>query len=177
MPVGMLFGVTTSTPPAVTSRTANWKHSEEASTLLNQMQGLAQKVTKELGPIQVQEYQLDWQEQGSRLSATKADINRMVNDLYRLDKMKKGLEPWQKTLVNRVTPHVHELVYQANAAIKQLSKYENKARLALAEYPENINIMCHNANQMAGDIGTVTQYVHAEQQMAALQQRTVRTSS
>ncbi len=177
MPVGMLFGVSTSTLPAVNSSSANWKYSEQATTLLNQMQGLAQKVTKELGPIQVQEYQLDWQEQGSRLSASKADINKMSNDLARLDTMKKGLEPWQKTLVNRVTPHVHELIYQANTAIKQLAKYENKTRLALAEYPENINIMYNNANQMAGDIGTVTQYAHAEQQMAALQHRAVNTAS
>jgi hypothetical protein len=177
MPAGMLFGVQTNQPPAVTSSSANWAYSEEASNLLNEMQGLAQKVTVAISPLQVQEYQLAWRAQVSMLSSARADINKMGEDFVRLDEIKKGLEPWQQTLVDRITPRVHELVYQADAAIAKVSKYQSKTRLAMTEYPQNINMIYKNVNQMAGTIGTVTQYARAEEKMAALEQHTAKAGS
>lgn len=178
MPAGMLFAVTTNSQQfGIKSPTANWYDTEEAATLLNQMHNLAYKVTKAIGPIQVQENELAWQDQSSMLSSAKADINKMGNDLVRLDEMKNKLEPWQQSLIGKVTPRVHELVYQADAAIEQVNKYHSKTHLALLQYPNNINMIYKNANEMAGTIGTVTQYAHAEQRVAALDHHTAKASS
>ena len=177
MPAGMLLATETYRPPAVTSSTANWYDTEEASNLLNQMQPLALKVRREVARLQVQEIELGWQAQSQRLALAKSDINTMGDDLVRLDQMKKGLEPWQKSLVNKVTPEIHEMVYQTDAALTTLSDHENRDELALSQYPQNINMIYKSANQMAGTIGTVTQYAHAEEQMAALRQHATSAGS
>ena len=177
MPAGMLFAKETYRPPAVTSSTANWYDTEEASNLLNQMQTLAFKVRKEVARLQVQEIQLGWRDQSQRLAAAKHDINTMSDDLVRLDSMKTRLEPWQSNLAHRVTPSLHEMVYQMDAALDTLSATRNRTDLALTQYPQNINMIYRSANQMVGTIGTVTQYAHAEEKMAAIKQNTVGTRS
>ncbi len=168
MPAGMLFGTETFRPPVVTSNRANWYDSEQASNLLNEMQTLAFKVRKEVARLQVQEIELGWQAQSARLESAKNDIDTMGNDLVRLDHIKGKLEPWQQNLVHKVTPEIHEMVYQMDAAIDTLDAHESRTDLALTEYPQNINMIYKNANRMAGTIGTVTQYAHAEERLAEL---------
>jgi len=170
MPACMLLATDTYRPPAVTSSTANWYDTEQATNLLNQMQPLALKARKEVARLQVQEINLAWQAQSQRLARAKNDINTMADDLARLNRMKDGLEPWQKSLMNKVTPEVHEMVYQMDAALAKLNNHRNRVYLALTQYPQNLNMIYKNANQMAETIGTVTQYAHAEENMAALQQ-------
>lgn len=177
MPVGMLFGATTGRQFGITSHAANWYDTGEAATLFNQMQGLASKVTEQIGPIQVQEEELSWPVQEQMLSSARADIDKMGSDLLRLGEMKNKLEPWQQSLIHKISPRVHELVYQADAAIAQLGKYHSKTRLATAQYPQNINMMFKNANDMAGTIGTVTQYARAEAKLAALEHHSAKASS
>jgi len=171
MPAGMLLATETYRPPTVTSSTANWYDTEQATNLFNQVQALALKTRKEVARLQVQEEELAWQVQSQRLMRAKNDINTMADDLARLNRMKDGLEPWQKSLVNKITPEVHEMVYQMDAAVAKLNNHKNRLYLALTEYPQNINMIYKSANQMAGTIDTVTQYAHAEEDMAALHQR------
>ena len=168
MPAGMLLASETPAAPAVTSSSANWYNVEEASNLFNEMNNLALRVRREVGRLQVQGYQLGWREQSSRLAGAKYDVDTLGSDLMRLSEMKGRLEPWQQSLLTRVTPQVHEMVYQMDAAINRLNKYESRDHLALTQYPQNINQIYRNANQMADTIGTVTQYAHAEEKMAAL---------
>lgn len=171
MPAGMLFAVSTinSQQFGINSSNANWYDTEEATTLLNQMQTLALKTRREVARLQVQELHLTWQVQGIRLARAKYDVNKLGADLLKLDQMKNKLEPWQQSLIHKVTPNVHEMVYEMNEAIARLNKYQNKTRLALTQYPQNINVIFKSANQMASTIGTVKGYAQAEQKMAALQ--------
>ena len=168
MPAGMLFAKAINQPPAVTSSNANWYDVEEASNLLNQMQNLALKVRRSAARIQVQELQLGWQEQTYKLATVKSDIDTIGNDLVRLDHIKSELEPWQQSLLHKITPELHEMVYQTDDALNTIGARENRDVLALTQYPGNINVLYMNANQMADTIGTVTQYAHAEENMAAL---------
>lgn len=168
MPAGMLLASETHEAPAVTSSTANWYHARQASSLFNQMNTLALKVRREVGRLQVQGYQLGWRAQSARLEGAKSDINAIANDLEQLNEMKTKLEPWQRNLLDKVTPNLHEMVYQADAAINRLSAHENRTYLALTQYPQNIDQIYKSANKMANTIGTVTQYARAEQKMAAL---------
>ncbi len=178
MPAGMLFAVTTNRQFGIKSNTANWQDTEEATNLLNQMQTLARNARRQVGRLQVQEIELNWEDQSQRLDTAKYDVNKMGADLFQLDQMEKRLEPWQQSLVHKVTPEVHEMAYQMDAAIAKLNKYENKDSLALTEYPQNINMIYKSANRMAGAIGTVSRYVQAEQRMAALDQHmTARATS
>ena len=136
------------------------------------MQTLSLKVRREVARIQAQPLELDWRDQADKLTRAKADINKIGDDLAQLDQMKDRLEPWQQSLVEKVTPRVHEMVYEMDSALKTLKAHENRYRLMLSEYPQNINVIYKNANQMVGTIGTVTQYAHAEQKMAALRHMT-----
>jgi len=133
------------------------------------MNTLALKTRKEVARLQVQEQQLDWRAQAARLARAKADVNKMGNDLIRLNEVKNKLEPWQQSLLNKITRNQHEMVYQLDAAIHKLAVHQNRTYLALSQYPQNINIIYKNANQMTNTISTVTQYANAEQKMAALE--------
>jgi hypothetical protein len=168
MPAGMLLATERYQPPAVMSSTANWYDVEQASNLLNEMQAQALHVTKNVAPLQVQEIELDWQAQEAMLESAKHHINLVGNDLVRLDQMRSKLEPWQQSLINKITPAVHEMVYQTDAAINGLNAHQSRTYLALTQYPAYINQIYKNANQMANTIGTVKQYAHAEEKMAEL---------
>lgn len=168
MPAGMLLASETQGVPAVTSSTTNWYNVEQASNLFKQMNALALKARREVGRLQVQGYEMDWRAQASRLEGAKTDINTIANDLMQLNEMKNKLEPWQKSLLNKVTPNLHEMVYQMDAALGRINAHQNRTYLSMTQYPQNINQIYKNANQMSNTIGTVTQYAQAEQKMAAL---------
>jgi hypothetical protein len=168
MPAGMLLATETYQPPAVTSSTANWYDVDQASRLFNQMQTNALHVTKEVGALQIQGTELPWQADSARLARARNNINIIGNDLLHLDQMRSKLEPWQQSLLHKVTPAAHEMVYQADVAINTLNAHQNRNYLALSQYPQNIDQIYKNANQMANTIQTVTQYAHAEQKMAEL---------
>lgn len=172
MPAGMLLATVTPQLSGLTSNSANWYDTEEATNLLNQMQMGALKVKKDIGPLQVQEIQLAWQEQGARLSRARSAINEIGDDLVTLDHIKDKVEPWQKNLINKVTPEVHEMVYQTDVAVNDLNVHQNRVYLALSQYPQNINMIYNNANQMEGTITSVIHSAHAEERMAALKQHT-----
>lgn len=168
MPVGMLFAKESSPATALTTKTSHWYDVDEASTLLNRIQDLAMKAKASVAPIQVEEIDLPWQGQVSMLNTARSRVDRMGQDLLRLDEISSKLEPWQQNLIHKITPRVHEMAYQLDAAIETLNKYQLRNRLALTQYPQNINEFCKSSSQVQDAIGTVTQYVHAEEKMAAL---------
>ncbi len=168
MPAGMLFARESDSANGVTSKTANWYDVEEASNLLNRMQAHAINTRNVLGQNQAAETDLAWQIQALNLDKARSNVNRMGADLLQLDEISHKVEPWQQRLVHKVTPQVHEMGYQLEAAINTLNKYQSKDQLALTQYPNYINQVCRNANQVSGTIGSVTQYAHAEQKVAAL---------
>ena len=167
-PIGLLFSIEPHHIAALTSTSANWADTETAATLFNRMQKLAWKVDKEAGPIAVQNSELSWQDEAGSLDRMKSQINEMGQDLMRLSEMRNKLEPWQQHLLNRMTPDVHEMVYQMDEALNTLDAHENRITLALTQYPQNIDQIYDSANQMSGTISTVTQYAHAEEKMPAL---------
>ncbi len=172
MPAGRLFAIKIGRTFGISSKAANWADTEKAAHLLNQMQTLALKASKQVGPLRVQEVQLNWQEQASRLGNAKWDINRIGADLLRLGRMKKELEPWQQSLAAKVTPDVHEMVYQMDQAIRDVKTDQSSVVLAMGEYPQTINMIHQQADRMAGTIGTVTRYASAAQRLAVLEGRT-----
>lgn len=168
MPCGMLLATEMNQPPAVTSSTANRLDAEQASNLLNQMQTRVFKVRKEVEGLRAQGDELPWQVDSATLSRVKNGINAIVNDLAHLDQMKSKLEPWQQSMVDKITPAIHQMVHQTDAAINTLNAHQNRASLLLFESPQNINRIYKNANKMAKTIQTGTQYARAEQKMAGL---------
>jgi hypothetical protein len=168
MPAGMLLGTEMNKTYPMTATTANWHDVERASSLFNSMNSLAARVSKEVGILQVEGYQLGWRVHSARLGRAKNAINAMGEDLFELNRMKNRLEPWQRTLINKITPQIHEMVYQTDEALHRVRTDENRADLALSQYPQNIDQIYNSATQMSGTINTVTQYAHAEQKMVAL---------
>lgn len=168
MPAGTLLAKASSTTPGLTSNSSNRYDVKEASDLLNSMQDLAINARNSLGPIQVNETDLTWQDQSIRLNRARSNVNKMGDDLLQLDEMSSKLEPWQQRLIRKITPRVQEMAFQMDAAIHKLRQYHSKDHLALTQYPQNINQIYTNADQLADSVRTVTQYVHAEEKMAAL---------
>ena len=168
MPAGMLLATETPEPPAVTSSTANWYSVEQASNLFDHMNTLALKVRKEVARLQVQGYELNWREHSARLARARNDINTIGENLVQLDEMASRLEPWQQSLIKKIAPDIHAMVYQTDAALNTLSNHEDRIALSVTQYPQNIDHIYRNANQMSDTISTVTQYAHAEQKMEAL---------
>ena len=168
IPAGMLFAKESVPASSLTSKTANWYDVDQASNLLNRMQVLAVNTRNALGQNQVAETDLAWQIQALNLDTAKSNVNRMGADLLRLDEISSKVEPWQQRLVHKVTPQVHEMAYQLDAAINTLNEYQSKDRLALTQYPQNINQVCRNANLVSGTISSVTRYARSEQKVAAL---------
>jgi hypothetical protein len=175
-PVGVLLAAGTPHQPDTMSRTAVLHKTEEATNLLNQIQTLAARTTKEVAPLQVQEEETPWEEQDGMLLRASDDINAINKNLARLDQIKTGLEPWQQTIVRKATPEAHEMVYQMDLALSKLAAHEDPTYLSVSTYPQNINAICRNANRMDGNIRTGIQYAHAESKMAALRMKRSETS-
>jgi hypothetical protein len=171
MPSGMLFGVELGRASDLGSRAANPVETGDAGRLLNRMRSLALRARRQVGPLQVQELELGWQDQAFNLGSAKWDINKIGADLARLEQMKKGLEPWQQRLVAEVTPAAHEMVYQMDEALAEIKADQSRTVLAMTPYPQNINMIHQQASQMAHTIRTFTQYAHAKQRLAALERQ------
>lgn len=148
-----------------------------ASTLFNNIENLARRVRRELGPLQIDELQFALPSQASKFNYVRSEINRIGDDLLQLDAMQKKLEPWQKQLLDRLTPHVHELVYQTDAAINQLKVNDGAAALALTQYPQNINVIERQTGQIIRSVGTFNQYQIAKAKLAKLELHSSRASS
>jgi hypothetical protein len=177
MPAEMLIASQVNSTPALTSSHANWYDVEKASNLLNLMQNRAFRVKRQTARLEVQEIELPWQAQAAKLARTKRDVDVIGRDLVRLDRVNGKLEPWQQSLLHKITPELHEMVYQTDAALNTIDAHQNRDYLALTQYPVNIKVLYNNANQMANTIGTVTQYAHAEEKMAELKLNTGRARS
>lgn len=169
MPAGVLLAAETHAPATTQTRGPNWYNVEQATTLLNHMQTLAYKVRRRIAPVRWQQIQLNWQYDAAALDQSRYEINKMGNDLLRLDDTTAKLEPWQNSLVHKITPNVHEIVYQMDAAIKALNAQHNRYVLALTEYPQNLKAISQNAKQVSRTIRTVMQSAHSEQEVAALE--------
>ena len=171
-PVGFLFSVGTQQELELTSKTANWANVEYASHLFNQIQDLSRKVEREVGPIQVQEVQLFWQGQSVKMDQVRDQVNKMSQDLWQLSQMRNNLEPWQQKLLDRMTPDVHELVYQTRAAIRVLNNQHSKLALFGTSYPQYITVISNKASQLSSSIGTFTEDAQSAQRLASLEQQT-----
>ncbi len=171
-PAALLFSVNSQQQlPTLTSNSANWAATEEATSSFNQIQDLAQKVRKQVGPLETNGVNLTWQVHADRLARIKAEVNEMGSDLLALTHMRNKLDPWQQQLLDRMTPRIHELVYQTRAALKKLNAQHDTQALAAVRYPQNLRIISHNAARLADTVGTYSQYVQAAQSVAMLRQQ------
>lgn len=168
IPSGMLLATQTHEEAAAHRGHADWNDSAQASNIFNQMDTLSYKVRREVERLHVQGQQLDWQYQAQRLAATKLNVNEIGNDLARLDQDRSEIAPWQKTLVNKVTLPVHDMAYRLDAAINGLDTHKNRVVLLATKYPQDINAIYKNANQLADTIGRVTQSAPAEHKVGVL---------
>ncbi len=170
MPASMLFGVK-SPYSSRNDEAANWVQAERAGHLLRQMRRLAFKTQKAVGPLQVGGMDLGWEGEAQQLTIARYDINAMGTDLLALNRMKNGLQPWQRRVLAKTTPEVHEMVYQMDQANREINANENSTALAMGQFPQNISMIDHQASRMASVIGTFTQYARAKQRLATLERR------
>ncbi len=177
VPTGMLYSAEQNPLSQPDLSVANWADAHRATSLFNNMQNMARRVKREIDPIQVSEMQVLWQSQASKLSRVKSHVNKMGNDLLQLDAMKNKLEPWQTKLLHRLTPNVHELVYQTDAAIAELNAKQSATALALTQYPDNINIIASQTGHLIHSVGAFNQYQAAKAKVAKLELHILRANS
>lgn len=176
MPCGVLLADESNQPAATTSNSANWYDVEQAANLFNSMNTRARQVRKEFGPLQVQGYEINWRDHAERLGRVKNHVNAIGKDLKSLDQMKGRLEPWQQRLVAGITPNAREMANQTEQALNKLAGHQDRDRRRLMQYPNNIDQIYQNANQMANIIENLTQAAHGEQ-MSALHVLTTNSGS
>jgi len=173
-PVGVLLAAGTPHQPDTMSRTAVLHKPKKQRNLLNQIQALAARTTKDVAPLQVQEEETPWEEQDGMLIRASNDIDAINKNLARLDQIKTGLDPWQQTVVRKATREAHEMAYQMDVALAKLAAHEDPTYLSVSTYPQNIDAICRNANRMEWKHPDGHSIRHAESKMAALRMKKVR---
>lgn len=168
VPATMLYSVEQNPSSSPAMSVTQWADAHRANALFNNLQDMARKVRKEVAPIQVAETQIFWQAQASKLVRVENDVDTMGNDLMQLDAMKNELQPWQKQLLHRVTPNIHELVYQTDAAIKKLGAKQSALALISTQYPDNITMIADQTNHVIRSVGTFIHYQTAKAKLAGL---------
>lgn len=176
-PAGTLFATVQSPMAQPESSSAHWASRQQATELIYNIRNLADRVNKEVGPLQANEIHTPWEAQETTLIQLKANVNKMSKDLFRLTAMRSDLAPWQQKLLHLMTPGVHELVYQTRAAIKEMNAKQSATALALTPYQQNIDMIARQSNKLQSSVGVFTQFQQAKAKLARLDRHTARASS
>ena len=165
-PCGMLLASESNPPAAVNPGNANWYDVEQASNLFNRMTANAMGVRSEVAQLQVHGYQLDWRSHSANLAKAKENINNIGDDLQTLNQTKSRLLPWQQHLVDKVTPNAQQMANQTDLAMNTLAQHKDRSALQVTEYPNSIDQIYRNANQMVKTIQNTTHAAQGEQMSA-----------
>lgn len=157
VPAGLALARTA--PDAASTRADTMSTTTNVQRTFSKIQDLAQNIREEIGPLKFDTNgtQVTWKVHSTRLMKVKKQVNQMENEVNRIATRKASLPDWQQQLLGNVKRDTHELVYQTQAAVKQLNKLRNTNALALTRYPQYIDQISQKANDAASSIGTVFQ--------------------
>lgn len=98
VPASLLFSVDQNPVPRPNLSVPHWATTQQAENLLDNMQTLAFRIRKEIGPIQIISLHLDWQAQASKLASVRSRVNEIGNNLLHPDQMKAKLAKLERQL-------------------------------------------------------------------------------
>lgn len=176
-PAGTLFAAAPSPVAQSESRSANWESRQQPTRLFRNIQDLAYRVAKDVGPLRVNQLDTPWMAQATTLIELKHHVNKMSEDLFHLTAMRKELAPPQQKLLSLMTPRVHELIYQTRAAIKEMNAKQSDMALAMTPYQQNIDIIGRQSDKIQNSIAAISHFQQARTTSARLKKRPSRATS
>ena len=89
--------------------------------------------------------QISWQTDASNLTQIKYDVNKMSNELCRLDTIRHDLAPWQKAEIRRISPTLQLAADNTQDAILFLNNHQDDLWLGTyVKYANNLDNLTRN---------------------------------
>jgi hypothetical protein len=122
---------------------------EPVMTELKELRGMMLQLNRDADqlPMLTQTSRM-WQTHAYHLTQVKENINRVGVQLAQLENMRAGAAPWQRDLIDSVTPLATEMASRTSAAILHLNT--NKNYLWAPEYAEHMKAIPNLSAQAHG---------------------------
>ncbi|MEO8131900.1 MAG: hypothetical protein ABI822_32700 [Bryobacteraceae bacterium] len=153
------ISVTLASLIAITLSTAQFARSESGiRQTLKDLDHQAQVVAEDADELS----QLSWDTLNgpdahlARLNAVKAEVNRMADEVNRLQAERTALAPWERGTLDMTLPLVNDAALQAGKAIRYFDA--NRSLLWTGKYREYTNDIHKDSQQIARTLGTYLKY-------------------
>lgn len=159
------------------SQTYNWKHYEDASQLLREIQGLSARLAEDSFFLEQSSRwnQLDWRSHATELRTIRDNVNAMGRNLQQLQEVHGTIAPWQQKAVERIMPNALELAAHTESAIAHLN--EEQGKLWTPEYIARFSAMTDHAEEINDTVSTFLDYGRTSDRLKGLQRQMEITES
>jgi len=156
------------TPGRPTAASYKWNFQKEADGLFHKIQREAFDATNAAGRLQAfnRDQNIAWQLQGEKLDQLKVDINRMGNQVCRLEIIRSTLAPWQRVTVNRMGVELRLLADNDRDAILYVNR--NQRGFWLPTYRMYVQNIYKETNGLLHSSGTAVEYANARHEVRQL---------
>jgi hypothetical protein len=128
----------------------NWNFSSEASQLIETIETQSIQVRDDaqfLESLTREPHVVPWQAHADQLAQVRPEVNRMAEEMCRLEAIRTGTQPWQQQAIDQIEPAVTELVNYTEQAIA-ITNRQTVANFASPSYTEDVHGMYTTANRI-----------------------------
>jgi hypothetical protein len=147
---------------APTALSKTWNFPKETTELLNSVRVKAYAVQRDSeGLARLSRYnQLDWAIYSDHLARIRNDVNKMGEDLCRLQVVRRAALPWQRHEIDRITPTLKALAARTQAAIELLSSHEQT--FWATNFPTDLADIRADATQIHKSVANEVEYAKVQ---------------
>src|SRR5215469_14824806 len=113
-------------PGSPTAASYTWDFKAEANSIFQDLETLARQTRDDADQFQTysRDQAVSWEIQSDQLNILKHEVNDMGTRLCRLETIRRVLEPWQQTEVDRIAQEVQLMADNTQDAIVYLGGHE-----------------------------------------------------
>jgi hypothetical protein len=147
---------------APTALSKTWNFPKEATDLLNSVRFRADAAQRDSeGLARLSRYdQLDWEIYSNHLARIRNDVNKMGENLCRLQVIRRAALPWQQHEIDRITPTLKALAARTQAAIRLLDSHEQT--LWATNFPNDMADIRADATQIHKSVASEVEYAKVQ---------------
>lgn len=159
------------------SQAYNWKHYEDASQLLREIQGLSAQLAEDSFFLEQKSRsnQMDWRSHATELSNIRDNVNAMGRNLQQLQEVHGKIAPWQQKAVERIMPNALKLAAHTESAIAHLN--EEQGKLWTPEYIARFSAMADHAEEIKNTVSMFLDYGRTSDRLEGLESQLEITES
>ncbi|MEZ5356834.1 MAG: hypothetical protein R2762_29705 [Bryobacteraceae bacterium] len=153
----------------VTSESYTWNFKQEASKLLDNVRRDASEVQDHAAKLESFENiaEVHWQSHAEELNGIKAAVNRMSENLCRLETIKPSTSEWQRGAIDTAMKTEHLLASEATAGIGMVNA--RGGDLWSPEYGGIVRALYTNSSELQARIGRLQALANAKREVRELQ--------